>query len=440
MVGIESPSGEGNKVPRVVQISFSDLENDPRVRRHNDALQRHGWSVAGVGLSPALPRTTVSTVSWPIVSVGTGAPTSFGARASVDLPITETFAQTGKISKVRRVLGRLISSIIGMSRTRALLEVARRLPLYEMATALKALGPADIWVANDWSALPVAVWAQEEFGGHIVYDSHEFAAAEHEELLSWWIFERPMMVALEKTFIGRARLVTSVSMGICRALQTRYRLSTLPTVIMNAPPFEPLASQTNQSLTDSSSLDHRGLLYHGVVMPGRGIELLLETLAYLPTNYTLVIRGPCSPSSYGETLNQFAITVGVSDRVTFAPAIPMRDLVKAATHHDIGFMLLPGHSRHNRFALPNKIFEYASAGLAVIVSNLPEMADFIAGAKNGLIDNGKGPQSLAQQIVAISQSELMAMKAASTAFSAHCNGETEGRRLDSLYRSLLANG
>jgi glycogen(starch) synthase len=50
----------------------------------------------------------------------------------------------------------------------------------------------------------------------------------------------------------------------------------------------------------------------------------------------------------------------------------------AASEFDVGFFALPGHSLHNEYALPNKFFEYAMAGLALCVSRLPEMTTILS--------------------------------------------------------------
>jgi glycosyltransferase involved in cell wall biosynthesis len=52
----------------------------------------------------------------------------------------------------------------------------------------------------------------------------------------------------------------------------------------------------------------------------------------------------------------------------------MTALVREAAVYDVGFFALPGSSRHNEFALPNKFFEYLMAGLALCITDLPEMA------------------------------------------------------------------
>jgi hypothetical protein len=55
----------------------------------------------------------------------------------------------------------------------------------------------------------------------------------------------------------------------------------------------------------------------------------------------------------------------------------MTDLVREAAAFDVGLFALPRHSNHNRYALPNKFFEYSMAGLALCVSDLPEMGALV---------------------------------------------------------------
>ena len=69
----------------------------------------------------------------------------------------------------------------------------------------------------------------------------------------------------------------------------------------------------------------------------------------------------------------------IAGRVRLAPPVAMTELVRAAKDFDVGFFALPGSSRHNELALPNKFFEYVTAGLAVCISELPEMARLVRG-------------------------------------------------------------
>jgi hypothetical protein len=77
--------------------------------------------------------------------------------------------------------------------------------------------------------------------------------------------------------------------------------------------------------------------------------------------------------------------MNVGDRVTLAPPVPMIELVRTATDYDLGFFALPDNSPHNKFALPNKFFEYINAGLAICVTNCPDMADLVRAHDLGVL-------------------------------------------------------
>ena len=69
--------------------------------------------------------------------------------------------------------------------------------------------------------------------------------------------------------------------------------------------------------------------YHGVVVPGRGLEILIGSVALWHPQFRLRIRGPASPD-YIRTLMQRAAHLGVSDRITFEAAVPAGELIERA--------------------------------------------------------------------------------------------------------------
>ena len=82
--------------------------------------------------------------------------------------------------------------------------------LYEVAQTVKA----DVWLGNDWIALPIAARLAKEKGGRCVYDTHEFAAEEYAENWYWRMWKKPLVCAVERRFIGDAAVVFAVSAGI----------------------------------------------------------------------------------------------------------------------------------------------------------------------------------------------------------------------------------
>ena len=121
-----------------------------------------------------------------------------------------------------------------------------------------------------------------------------------------------------------------------------------------------------------------------------------------------------------------------------APAVPMTELVRSASAADIGLFALPDHSRHNRFVLPNKFFEYTMAGLALCVSNLPEMALLLKRHDLGLLVPDLSPAAIATQLNSLDRNRIDCYKRNALAAARQLNWEKESEKLLARCTSLVA--
>lgn len=286
----------------------------------------------------------------------------------------------------------------------------------------------DIWLANDWTALPIARRLARENGGILVYDTHELAADEYTERLLWQLLHRPVTVAVEKECLKEAALVTCVSDGIADRLQELYGLKERPLVIRNTPSYQEMPFRPTGERIE--------VLYHGIVAPGRGLEECIRSVAEWRPEFALTIRGPSS-ESYKAQLEEAIRGAGVEGRVTLVPPVPMVDLVRAANVFDVGLFALPDHSRHNRFALPNKFFEYTMAGLALCVSDLPEMARLVKDHDLGILFSGMEPAAIAAAINSLDRTSIDRYKRLSLEAAQQLNWQKESEKLVSLCSRLV---
>lgn len=152
--------------------------------------------------------------------------------------------------------------------------------------------------------------------------------------------------------------------------------------------------------------------------------------------FNLTIRGPTS-EDYRAELEKEIDRAGVRGRVTLAPAVPMIELVREAAEFDVGLFALPGHSKHNQFALPNKFFEYVMAGLALCVSDLPEMSALINQHKLGVLLDRSEPASIAAAINALTPVQIDAFKRNSLATARSLCWESERERMLVAYEAAV---
>jgi len=285
-----------------------------------------------------------------------------------------------------------------------------------------------IWLANDWTTLPVAQRLAEEQGVPFGYDTHELATSEYGHRAKWRILYQPLILALERHGIAHASVVSCVSDGIAGHLQRLYRMKQRPMVIRNMPHYELYAFRPTQSSIR--------VLYHGIVAPGRGLEACISSVPQWAEGRSLSIRGPAQ-DAYRAELEAMIAEDGVGDRVTLLPPVPMIDLIREATAFDVGIFMFPSANRHNLYVLPNKIFEYVMAGLAVCVSDLPEMAAVVHGHDLGVLVKEMQPEKIAVAINSMDREHVDHFKRNAVKAAAELNWEAESPRLIAAYDRAL---
>lgn len=265
--------------------------------------------------------------------------------------------------------------------------------------------PADLVIAHDWSTLPIALRATEYNGAPVLYDTHEYALEQGVGRWRWrWVFPH-IIKAVEGRAIHRVAEVMTVSEGIADQLVADHGLVKRPLVVRNTPWWEAHPVRSTGERIE--------VLYHGLLNASRGLEALVDSVAIWQHDRDLVLRGPGAPR-YVDGLRRRA-EAAAPGRVRIEPPVAPDDIISASLSSDVGiFVGDPAHGQL-RFALPNKLFEYAMAGLAVVTTPLPEVERINATHDLAVITRGVGPASIADAINGLSRSALDARKGASLA-------------------------
>jgi len=382
---------------KVCLLSVSVIADDPRVRRSGDALATAGHEVSAVGLgggSSPLP-------TWPI--------------ATVERP------------RSRVALGLMAARLLAVDvapplAARAFWSFTAHRQMLERALAVGA----DVYHANDWDTLPVAVRAARQTGARVVYDSHELAVEESDRP-AWRLLFPRYIRRLEGESIGRASAVITVAEGIADALQHQYHLPVRPTVVRNTPPY--VATSYRPPGNEIS------VLYQGLLNPDKGVDRLIRSVRLWRPEFRLVIRGFGAPR-YEAHLRQLASGPEGSDRIVFEPAVPMTELVSAASTADVGIHPLPAVNRQTRFALPNKLFEYAMAGLALCVSGAPEMRGVVERYDLGTTFADAEPETIAGTVNSLLPDSIARYKQNALRAAHELSWDVEQNRLLEVYAAL----
>ncbi|CAM5219640.1 Glycosyltransferase involved in cell wall bisynthesis OS=Bosea thiooxidans OX=53254 GN=SAMN05660750_04435 PE=4 SV=1 [Bosea thiooxidans] len=288
--------------------------------------------------------------------------------------------------------------------------------------ALLSLRP-DIVHANDWQALVAANAVKRAAGTRIVYDSHEMASEEHADNKLWRLVAQKHTRAIEARYIRVADAVVTVSDGIAHTLKQLYGLPARPVVIGNAPAY--------QSVTPAPPGMPIRLLFHGIMKRARGIEPLIKVMPLLP-QYQLTLRGG-GASRYLQQLQQLAAASGAGDRIVFEPSVPYDAVIRAAANAHVGVFCAPRDTGQGRYAMPNKIYEYLMAGLAVLVAADTDLAKLVTQYQCGLVTTDATPEAIAAALAALDPDKLAIMRANALIAARQLCWEQERTKLLALY-------
>lgn len=228
----------------------------------------------------------------------------------------------------------------------------------------------DILWANDLDTLP-ANWLASLFRGKtLIYDSHEYFTEVPEIQYRPWV--KRVWQFFERTCIQRAQMIMTVSPSIGELLKSTYHLSEV-LIVRNVPEGN---SAMNAVAKEELGLNPREmvlLLQGNGININRGGEELVESMEGIENAHLLVIgNGDAMPR-----LKELSANLNLTDKITFLPRMPYVEMMRYTVCADIGFSLDKNDNINYRFSLPNKIFDYARAGLPMIVSDLPEVSTFV---------------------------------------------------------------
>lgn len=393
---------------RVCIVSLSDLARDGRVLRQVDAAAAAGYDVTVVG---------------------------WGAPGDVPLPAGVAFHPVAPVRLPRRTrVAQAARLLAGRVSARWFERWYWRKPDHAAARDAVVAARPDLVHANEAISLPLALAAAAlpttgiAAPVPVLFDAHEYSPDRLARRSLTRFLARPFYTWLLRTQAPRAAAMTTVADGIGDRYRAAFDLD--PVVIRNCPAYRALPPRP----TDPARIT---LVHHGVALRARRLEDMIDVVAGCDGRYRLAFMLVESDPGYVDALAQRAARVAPG-RVAFQPPVAPADI--ATTLHDladVGLFLLPPVDFSYRMALPNKLFEFIMAGLAVAIGPSPEMARVVDAHGCGVVAPDFAPASLAARLSALSAADIDAMKARSLEAARELNAEAEMGRLMALYRALL---
>lgn len=280
-----------------------------------------------------------------------------------------------------------------------------------LADAALAAGRAfDVVWANDYSTLFPGRRIARETGAKLVYDSHELWI---ETVNQFFPGDAPQPKALafrgivglcralgnreEPRMVKDADNVVTANESYAAVLRERFDREDIG-VVLNCPERnevqdpEPVRRELGLAATE------RVVLYQGMMNQGRGLAELVTSASHLPADVRVVMlgHGPLEAS-----LRRMVADAGLEERVLMPGLVPQAELHRWTALADLGVLILDPINLSKRLAQANKLFEYMSASVPILTTDLPENRRIVDGCDCGWLISGWEPLVLAEHLTRI---------------------------------------
>jgi glycosyltransferase involved in cell wall biosynthesis len=288
---------------------------------------------------------------------------------------------------------------------------------------------ADVYHSHEAYPLPACFLAARLRKKKLVYDAHELYPD-----YGWF-----SPASIERCFIHKAVAVINVNEARAEVLKQRYGL-TQQTIVMNCPSKKvpPRSDYLRQML--NIPVDACVVIYHGGFYPKeRALDELVRAALFLPHNVHIVILGFDSKGNRA-VLERVVAEFQLSGRVHLLDPVLPDQLISFATGADIGVIPQVIVSDNQRFANPNKLFEYMASQLAIIATDTPTITPIVSGLGLGEVFSEPRAEEMANVIRKFLQDPeyLQACKLASRRAAEEIFfWEKEEEKLLNLYSYLL---
>jgi glycosyltransferase involved in cell wall biosynthesis len=289
----------------------------------------------------------------------------------------------------------------------------------------------DLLVSDDLDTLLPNFLISKIYRLPLVYDSHEYFTGVpeiQERPLVRWVWKR-----IEKSVFPRLLNVMTVSDSIALQYEKEYHLR--PLTIRNCAVKTTNISPFSRQELEIKSDDLLLILQGTGINIDRGGEELIDAVN-ITDRVSLLIIG--SGDEY-DHLIQKTSKLQLTERIKFFPKVSWYTLMRYTRSADAGLSLDKNSNLNYRYSLPNKLFDYISAGIPVISTDLPEIAKILIEFKCGILIPESNPEEIRKAIIELRDNKelLLRLKRNAVFASESLNWENESKKVEELYRRAL---
>ena len=284
---------------------------------------------------------------------------------------------------------------------------------------------ADLYIGHEEMSLQLVLDLKKK-NNKVVFDFEDFHS---EDLLPNDRIYRPLKLIerLEKEVLLSADLTLTTSNQLAFALSRKYKSKT-PEVIYNSFEFTP----KNKIKTIENSM----VWISQIIGPGRGLELLFETLCFVKCEFSIHFIG----ENHLFNINKYNIPKNI--KLVFHNSISPKEIPQYLTQFDIGVAIEDEKPLSRDCTVTNKVFHYLNSGLGILATNTKGQSEIKSIIPEAMLIVDRNPAQMAKQIDQLfsNKSLIVKMKTASLdAGKTTFNYAAEEKKLSKYIKNVLSN-
>ena len=289
----------------------------------------------------------------------------------------------------------------------------------------------DLINVHDIRLLPVALSLKKDRNVRVWFDAHEYYPKNFDDQLVWRLFEQSLNEYICRKYLKMCDKMTTVCDGLAAEYAKVYGINA--EVIMSLPIFSDLLpSQTEENKIK--------IIHHGWASPSRKIETMVKIMDYTDERFSLdLMLLPGDNIHHKWYWKKLLREVCKRKNVKLIPPVAMQNIVSFTNQYDIGLFLCKPQNFNLKFALPNKIFEFIQARLAIAIAPSIEMRKIVEKYDCGVISDDFEPKSLAKSLNKLTTEKIMYYKHQSHSASYELSAETNHQKIDAILHQLIGN-
>ena len=280
----------------------------------------------------------------------------------------------------------------------------------------------DLIIINDLETITIA----NEIKGkaRLLFDAHEYFPRQFEDKFAWRILFQPLNTYLCRQYLTKADAMTTIGEGI--ALEYEKQFGVKPIVVNNAAPY--------QSLKPAPASDRViNLVHHGIAIPSRRLELMIEMMDYLDERFHLNLMLLTPQTANVKTqgyLDWLKEKSQQNPRIKFIAPVKSDDIVTTINKYDLGIILVPPVNFNYKNGLGNKFFDFIQSRLAFGIGPIPEMASIVRKYNLGIVSEDFTPMALAKELNSLNKDKIDYFKQ---------NAEVAAREINAQNNKVIFN-